>query len=229
MFSVSHRTVARLSGLLILVSLVLMPGLGGKHSPVSFDGSIALADASTPRSYSEFIRGAYLGALNRYPSCLEEQSAYDELAYAAATGNLLGEARRFVSTLFETPASFHDSGGSYCQTSAYEAINPAYCNPFINSRSDEFITDLYQGFLLRQPEQAGFDAWMAVIPTHGRKVVLNGFRDSPEFSIIVGALYDGPRPHCCVVTSCPFGYEFDPASCECVPSRCSWWSECPVN
>jgi hypothetical protein len=218
MFSVSHRTLARVSGFLLILSLMLMPGLAGKHSPLKLTGSIASADASTPRSYSEFIRGAYLGALGRFPTCSEEQAEYDALDYAASTGNLLGEARRFVSTLFETQASFDDPGGSYCQTNAYEARNPAYCDPFINARSDSFITDLYGAFLLRQPEQGGFDAWMSTIPDYGRKVVLNGFKNSAEFGIIVNALYPGTR-RCCI-THCPSGYILDPDACECVWNGC---------
>jgi len=196
-----------------------MPGLAGKHSPLTFTGSIVSADASTPRSYSEFIEGAYFGALGRFPTCLEEQAEYDALAYAASTNNLLGEARRFVSTLFETQASFNDTGGTYCQTTAYEARNPASCDPFINARSDAFIADIYGAFLLRQPDQAGFDAWMNTIPAYGRKVVLNGFRDSTEFGIIVDALYPGVRPDCgsggCQI-SCPNGYTLDPDTCQCI-------------
>jgi hypothetical protein len=201
MFTISRLSVIRLASLLLVLSLVLMPGLAGKRSQVSLTGSVALADASTPRSYVEFIDGAYFGAYGRFPSCEEERAEYDALTNAAANGNLLGEARRFVSTLFETQASFDDPGGGYCQTSEYEARNPAYCNPFINQRSDAFITDLYGAFLLRQPEQAGFNDWMATIPNYGRKVVLNGFRDSTEFSIIVGALYQGTRPTC--IIDCP--------------------------
>lgn len=156
------------------------------------------ADASTPRSYVEFIDGAYFGALGRFPVCREEQAEYDALASATSAGNRLGEARRFVSTLFETQASFNDPGGIYCQTTEYETRNPASCNPFINSQSAGFITDLYGAFLLRQPEQSGFNDWMNTIPDNGRKVVLNGFRDSTEFSIIVNALFAGDRPTCVI-------------------------------
>lgn len=213
MFSVSRRTFALTFTLLIAVSLALLPGLGGKHSPTRLAGTVASADANTPRSYSEFIRGAYLGALNRLPTCLEEQNEFDALAVAAASNDLLGEARRFVSTLFETQASYNvQDTTTYCQTSAYEAINPAYCDPFINSNSGGFITDLYQGFLLREPEQTGFDAWMNTIPTAGRKEVLGGFRDSTEFSIIVANLYEGTR-RCCI--RCPRGYILDPETCSC--------------
>ena len=152
----------------------------------------------------------------RLPTCEEEQAEFDALVYATASGNRLGEARRFVSTLFKTQASYDSPDDTvYCQTPAYEAINPAYCNPFVNYWSDVFITDLYQGFLLREPEQSGFDAWMGVIPTVGRKHVLNGFRDSTEFLIIVDALYEGTR-RCCI-TRCPRGYILDPEGCFCEP------------
>lgn len=196
MFSVSHRALARISGFLLILALVLMPDLIGRHSPMNITGSIALADASTPRSYSEFIQGAYLGALGRFPTCPEEQAEYDALYNAVAANVLHQEAQRFVSTLFETQASFDDQYGTYCQTAEYESLNPAYCNPFINSRSDEFITDLYQGFLLREPEPNGFNGWMSIIPDHGRKEVLNGFRFSSEFGVLVNALYAGARPTC---------------------------------
>lgn len=224
MRSISHRTWATVSSFLLLMSLVLMPGLAGKDSPLTVAGSVA--SAQTARSYDELITGAYLG-VGRFPTCLQRQAEYDELAYAASTGNLLGEARRFVSTLFETQASYNDpSLTAYCQTQPYESRNPAYCNAFVNNRSDEFITDLYRAFLLREPESTGFNAWMNVIPTHGRKEVLNGFRDSPEFNNLVNALYPGARPDCCVYTQCPYGYVFDFETCDCVPTECGPYRIC---
>ena len=203
MFSITPRTLACAFGFLLILFLIAMPGL----TPVSITGSIASADASTPRSYVEFIDGAYFGALDRIPTCFEEQAEYDALVNAASVGALHQEAERFVSTLFETQASFDDSGGTYCQSPEYETRNPASCDPFINTRSDEFITDLYQAFLLRAPESGGFNAWMSVIPTAGRKQVLNGFRFSTEFGILVDALYPGTRPNCSI--ECP-GCQPDP-------------------
>ena len=156
MTSPSRRALVRVLFLSAAASLVLTPGLTGRQSPGSFNGSVVSADASTPRSYVEFIDGAYVGALGRLPTCEEEQAEYDALDYATATGNRLAEARRFASTLFETQASFNDpdSNGLYCQATEYEAINPVGCNAFTNRNSAAFITDLYQGFLLREPEQA---------------------------------------------------------------------------
>ena len=221
MFSISRRTVVLASSLLLIASLVLMPGFAGRRSPVSLDGSVASADASDPRSYDEFIVGAYIGALGRFPTCLERQAEFDELVYATANGNRLAEARRFVSTLFETQASFDNPDTTtYCQTAEYEALNPAYCNVFVNNNSGGFITDLYQAFLLREPESNGFNAWMATIPNYGRKVVLNGFRDSTEFYILVGALYEGERPVCdfCIL-DCPDNSTPDYDACVCRPCR----------
>jgi Domain of unknown function (DUF4214) len=179
----SHRVTARIFVMAFALALLSVTG--------------SIASAQTGKSYSQFITSAYLGALGRLPTCLERQMEYDEMASAASVGNLLGEARRFVSTLIETPESFNDPSSSvYCQTTSYEARNPVSCNPFINTRSDEFITDLYHAFLQRDPEQTGFDDWMRTIPDNGRKVVLNGFRDSSEFITLVNSLFAGTRPAC---------------------------------
>lgn len=101
MFTYSPSLIRAL-GFLLTLFLILMPGL----TPISTTSSIASADASTPRSYVEFINGAYFGALHRFPSCLEEQAEYDALTSAASVGALHEEAQRFVSTLFETRSSY---------------------------------------------------------------------------------------------------------------------------
>jgi hypothetical protein len=204
MFSITPRALAWAFGFVLILFLIAMPGL----TPVTITGSIASADASTPRSYVEFIDGAYFGALARLPTCFEQEAEYDALANAASVGALHQEAERFVSTLFETQTSFNDSGETYCQLGEYETRNPAFCDPLINTRSDEFITDLYHAFLLREPEPSGFYDWMNAIPTAGRKQVLNGFRFSTEFGILVDALYAGTRPTCSIY--CP----------ECAPDPC---------
>jgi hypothetical protein len=46
---------------------------------------------------------------------------------------------------------------------------------------EEFVTDCYRAYLRREPEPAGFAAWLAVLPTVGRDGVLNGFGGSQEF------------------------------------------------
>jgi hypothetical protein len=220
MTSISRRTIVLAFSLILIATLVLMPGFAGRQSPVNLAGSVASADASDPRSYVEFIDGAYLGALGRYPTCEEEQAEFDNLVYATATGNRIWEARRFASTLFETQASYNvEDTTTYCQTAEYEALNPASCDVFVGTNSAGFITDLYQGFLLREPEPGGFNGWMSIIPTAGRKEVLRGFRDSVEFSILVNALYEGTRPECGCFIECPDNTTPDYESCRCIPCR----------
>lgn len=69
MFSVARRTVLYRFCLVVMLLLLVLPGL----TPVSMPGRIASADPTIPRSYAEFIDGAYLGALGRYPNCFEAQ------------------------------------------------------------------------------------------------------------------------------------------------------------
>src|SRR5688500_13643039 len=179
MFSVSHRFVTRGSGLLLILAMLLIPGLVGKHSPMNLTGSIASADASTPRSYGEFIQGAYFGALGRFPTCFEEQAEYDALVSAASVGALHQEAQRFVSTLFLTQASYNAPDlTTYCQTPEYETINPAFCNTLVGTGLADFLTDLYRAFLLREPDSDGFNFWLS--NNNGRKHLIEAFRLSLE-------------------------------------------------
>jgi hypothetical protein len=206
MFSVSPRALVCAVVLLLILFLIAMPGL----TPLTTTGGIASADASTPRSYVEFIDGAYLGALGRFPTCFEEQAEYDALVSAASVGALHEEASRFVSTLFETQASYNAPDlTTYCQSAEYEAINPAFCNSFINVRSEEFLTAQYRAFLLREPDPDGFNFWMSTVPSEGRKHLIDAFRFSIEFSILVDALFPGTRPSCTI--ECP---ECNPDPCE---------------
>lgn len=219
MLFTSHRVPTRVSIFIITLALALMPNLVGKHLPVSVTGSVA--SAQTGKSYDQFITSAYIGALGRLPTCFERQTEYDNLVNASAAGALRQEAERFVSTLFETAESFADSGGTYCQTPSYEARNPAAsCNPFVNTRSDEFITDLYHAFLQRDPETGGFNNWMATISGSGRKVVLNGFRFSVEFGTLVNSLYAGTRP-------CEPDPDPTPDPCPDTGTKGGWGQICP--
>jgi len=206
MFSLTPRALTCALSFLLILFLILMPGL----TPISITGSIASADASTPRSYVEFIDGAYFGALGLFPSCFEEQAEYDALVNAASVGALHQEAERFVSTLFETQASYDAPDlTTYCQSAEYEAINPAFCNSFINTQSEQFLTAQYRAFLLREPDQDGFNFWLNTVPTDGRKHLIIAFADSIEFSILVDALFQGIRPTCTL--DCP---ECPPPPCE---------------
>ncbi len=204
MFSTRPRIVISAFCFFLLLLLVVMPGV----TPVSVPGSIASADPNIPRSYEEFIEGAYAGALGRSPTCLEAQAEYDALTSAAGGGVLHEEAQRFVSTLFETQASYDVNDGlTYCQTAEYEAINPASCNTTIGTGLDTFIADLYRAFLFREPDSSGFNYWFN--NNGGRKHLINAFRDSIEFNTLVDHLFSGMRPTCQI--ECP---ECNPDPCE---------------
>ena len=203
MFSTMPRAVVCTFCLLLMLFVVVMPGL----TPVNVPGSVASADPTIPRSYAEFIDGAYLGALGRLPNCFEAQDEYDALVSAASVGALQQEAERFVSTLFETQASYDvNDGTTYCQTSEYESRNPAFCNVAVGTGLADFLTHCYRAFLLREPDTEGFNYWFN--NNGGRKHLINAFRASSEFGILVDHLFAGDRPTC--VIECP----------ECNPEPC---------
>ena len=191
MFSLTRKTVIYRFCLMVMLLALALPGL----TPLGLPGRTVSADPNIPRSYAEFIKGAYVGALGRMPSCTEAQAEYDALANAAASGTLIEEAKRFVSTLFETQASFNVLNlTTYCQTPEYESLNPASCNANIGTGMPGFLTDLYQAFLLRDPDTSGFNWWLS--NNNGRKHLIFAFQDSGEFHTLVANLFPGSRPSC---------------------------------
>lgn len=193
-FTRTRRVVVYRFCSLVMLLLIALPGF----TLLSMPGSVASADPNIPRSYAEFINGAYIGALGRLPTCTEAQAEYDALVSAASVGALNQEARRFVSTLFETQASYNVPDlTTYCQTAEYESLNPASCNALIGGAGlPGFLTDCYQAFLLREPDSSGFNFWLN--NNDGRKHLLLAFQVSGEFGTLVSNLFPGPRP------SCPF-------------------------
>lgn len=174
-----------------------------------------------PRSFDDFIRNAYLGALGRLPTCTERQNEYNRLVAAEPVSSdpnsaFDREARRFVSTLFQTQASFDDpSLDVYAQTAAYQARNPWPDNRLDPQKTQDFVTDCYHAFLQREPDPEGLCFWtqIALSETHGRKHVLRAFEDSIEFNDLVSKLFDGGPP--CCITHCPIGTVFNPDTCSC--------------
>lgn len=96
------------------------------------------------------------------------------------------------------------------ESTAYSAINPAD-----SGRQREFVTDLYQAFLQREPDTPGLDFWTNEVYLHGRKQVIRAFELSIEFESIVNQLFDS-GVGCCFV-SCPYGYTFNFDTCSCEP------------
>ncbi|MBO4637451.1 MAG: DUF4214 domain-containing protein, partial [Clostridiales bacterium] len=65
-----------------------------------------------------------------------------------------------------------------------------FSDEFINQNvsNSEFVTRLYRTFMDREPDQSGFDAWVAQLDGGiSREEVFNGFAQSPEFARICAA------------------------------------------
>jgi hypothetical protein len=163
----------------------------------SCDGLTSLPPQDPPaRSFDDFIQQAYLGAYGRPATCDERAFEFSALSSAASNGLLLAEAQRFVATLFETETSYDDGGSPYTQTAEYEALNS-------NSYTDRahlqaFVTDLYEAFLQRSPDDGGLCFWTnqaCTDPGH-RRHVIQAFVVSIEFSNLVSHLFVGTAPSC---------------------------------
>ena len=54
-----------------------------------------------------------------------------------------------------------------------------------NVNNGEYVTRLYRTFMGREPDEAGFNAWVAQLDAGvSREEVFNGFAESPEFTRI---------------------------------------------
>ena len=214
------KTSRRLSVLTLFVSviglLLLSPGVGLNNSQLRLPG--AVANAATSKSYEQFINDAYQGAYGRQPDCETELvPEYDRMVNAAASGTLLEECKRFVSTLFETQASYDvPDYPTYLQTAEYQQRNPQDQADFTHQQA--FVTDLYHAFLQREPDASGLSFWTSNVMNEGRKKGIIAFAVSTEFSDQVNLLFAGFRPVCstgCGFT-CPSGYILDADTCSCI-------------
>src|ERR1041384_6519897 len=175
---------------LALLGLVLSPGLNLRSAHLRVPGQTVNAAA---KSYEDFIRSAYVGALGREPDCETElQPEYDALVFANNNNMLLAEAQRFVSELFITADSYN--GGAYQQTTEYEARNPASATDFSSRQS--FVTDLYHAYLQREPDADGLAFWTQGVADNGRRNTIQAFVVCTEFAELVSQLYAGTRPSC---------------------------------
>jgi len=205
------------SALVFLFLLVLLPlrsswaqtactySLGGCQC--SCDGLSSLPPQNpSSRSYDSFIIQAYTGAYGSLPTCAQRQAEYWNLADASYSNSaLLEEAKRFVSTLIETQASYDTPGidpSGYTQTPRYEQRNPAYQMDRIHLEA--FVGDLYKAFLQRSTNNdlGGQCFWTNSVCSYGRKQGIEAFKVSIEFGNLVNGLYDSGEPCPCVGRSC---------------------------
>jgi hypothetical protein len=125
------------------------------------------------RAAATAIPEVWWGALNQDPS-------EDEFAYWAGR---ISDAQ-FVGHP-QTLAEMKALNRSLFFSDAYVARN----------RSDEdFVTDLYVTYLLREPDADGYNDWLTVLRDYnanginGREHLVRGFEDSVEFSDVVASL-----------------------------------------
>ena len=158
------------------------------------------------RSFDDFVKQAYVGALGRIATCTERQNEYTLLANAGSGDPLAAEAKRFVSTLFETQGSYNvDDLCTYTQTSAYNARNSQSNND--RASIESFVADLYRAFLQREPDSGGQCFWANDVCSEGRKKGIIAFGASSEWASLVSGLYDGGAV--CCPHHCPAGYFWD--------------------
>jgi hypothetical protein len=113
------------------------------------------------KSIEQFIRDTYQNIVLRQPYA-DEFSYWNNLltqAQAQGTSQLFIQAQDVGRTLFHSQE---------------------YYNRFRGDR--DYVYDLYRGFLHRDPEPYGWDAWFNLLPSIGRDAVLEGFTYSPEFN-----------------------------------------------
>jgi hypothetical protein len=190
----TSRRLMMLASAIAVLGLLLVPGAGPSHSRLKTPGTVA--HAAVTKSYDQFIIEAYLGAYGRPPDCQSELlPEYNRMVNAAASNALLAECQRFVATLFETQASFDVQDlTTYQQTVEYEARNSQSFTDIDHQRA--FVTDLYEAFLQRAPDNEGREFWTNDVMVEGRKKGIIAFEVCGEFSDLVASLYDGGAPDC---------------------------------
>jgi hypothetical protein len=109
---------------------------------------------------SEIVSTLYDGALSRPPDSTELSDGVTAL-----------EAAR--QSAIDFIAEMKAQGSAIFGLSEYTALG---------TTNAEYVTDLYQALLGREPENmTAFDAWVAVVVADGRAAALSGFVDSAEF------------------------------------------------
>ena len=140
------------------------------------------APAPSPKTIGQFAQLFWLGALDADTTDSDRQYWTDRMTNAQAQGQpqLLSEARVFGRALF--------------LSAEYAALN----------RSDEdFVNDLYWGYLQRAPDESGYNFWLSVLRNdnaqgiNGREHLLQAFELSDEYRILVESLAAGSQTPSC--------------------------------
>lgn len=109
----------------------------------------------------QYIRNFYQYGLNRQPNATELSTWLSTLQTAYNQGQT-----QFLTAMQNLGAAIFTS---------QEYINR-------NRTNSEYVYDLYKSYLVREPDQGGWDNWIATLATHTREHVRNGFAWSVEFN-----------------------------------------------
>ncbi|HEX4961959.1 MAG TPA: DUF4214 domain-containing protein [Thermoanaerobaculia bacterium] len=212
----SHSFYRILAPVFLLAALLSPLPLAAWPSSAPFNESI-----------ESFVRNAYAG-VGISPSCsqVRSENATLEGLLPANSSSFEAEARRFVSTLFETQNSYTNYSSASSpfleETAYYSSRNPIPDQTYhLNDGNQAFVIDLYHAFLQREYDSPGLTFWTANANGYsndyqGRRAVLDAFGtipDDTEFKLLVHSLVDGGAV-CCPV-HCPSGkfYDCDLGAC----------------
>jgi Domain of unknown function (DUF4214) len=146
------------------------------------------AAAQSGETTLSFIQNAY-HAVGVTPSCADLKSANDFIqTFPDGSAGRIPDAAFFVSTLFETSASWYSGPPTFVETSSYSSRNA-----LTSGASSAFVTDLYNAFLQRTPDSGGLTYWTGRVdaysdPAEGRSRTLGAFQYSSEFMSLVESL-----------------------------------------
>jgi len=138
----------------------------------------------------------------------QQQAAIDRNA-----GNFVNEVfwavldRQALDSEWQERMDVLENAQSQGQALTIDAAKGIMCALFnsieygLRNRSDEdFITDLYEGFLLREPDQGGYDFWLFRLRDdnsqglNGRERIARAFAESQEFADLISGFVDTPPP-----------------------------------
>ena len=135
-------------------------GRGPRFVRAAF-GAAAAPQSGCWKGIEQFVRDFHVGGLGRQPSPFELNDWVGRLTYTQAQGmeQLWVEGRALGYAVFKS--------GEYAA----------------RARSDaDFVSDLYRGFLQREPDANGHASWMAALQNgYSRDHVIDGFGYSTEF------------------------------------------------
>jgi len=119
-------------------------------------------------SDDDYIQNFFAWALPAHSLTQTEQAYWNDIfrtAYPQGPTALQNAARELGLTLFESWD--------------YAARN----------RSDhDYVYELYKTYLMREPDQGGWDAWTSLVPSIGRESVRHGFDQSSEFANLAATI-----------------------------------------